>query len=112
MLVSEVFSGSKQKIQERGWYQGAINGPDGEVCLIGAIQLTMREAQLPTEQQSVLLPPIYNTLHTLIANRTGGEERAWAIGEWNDDPARTVDEVLELLDEAANTAKEKHVASV
>ena len=67
----------------RGWHQGRSEGPDKSVCLLGAVGCALRG--------SAYMWPEVEELDRLFPSL--GDH--WVdISRWNDNPARTFDEVL------------------
>lgn len=81
----------RENLLTRGWAQTAgeyLNEETGEVCLVGALLI----------DQTVYLV----ALEYLAA--AAGVEDASQLDDWNDDPARTLDEVLAVYDRAIAAA--------
>jgi hypothetical protein len=78
-------------IEERGWYQGGWYGGHGEVCLVAAL----REA---IEDHAVFWATA-EALADVVAPgwRHSDPRPTWSLADWQDEPARTVEEVLGLL---------------
>jgi hypothetical protein len=100
--VAHVLRGAKHAISNRGWGQGASEGPDGQICFDGA--LTFAVLGVPQPDRDLVAPDEYDLLNAArnVIDRTLDERHgdlSWLV-EWNDALGRTVDEVLALLDEA------------
>ncbi len=101
--MKEVFARAREIIEERGWTQRKVVDDDGCVCLDGAVRLACggREERGRDCMRYIHLPDIgdhpeyYRARKQLTSHLGGGFEY------WNDEPERTVDEVLELLNELA-----------
>lgn len=90
MKPSEVALAAKDVILDHGWVQGDFFGPNGEVCLSAAIRMVGWQ-----EGDSLV--------HKAVRARTGLD----AAFRWNDQPGRTKQEVLDLLDDVARDLKEQ-----
>lgn len=80
----------------RGWTQGTYEDTEGRVCLGGASWVAAESWR----DFSAAVTALFNALP---ADVTCGTTREWAticIGDWNDHPARTFDEVLRVAKEA------------
>lgn len=90
-----LFAEAADIVEERGWWQGHYFGPNGEVCLIGACLAAQtgarRSADLPADFR---FGWVEDALEPLLG-------RWGRSAVWNDDPARTKDEVVALLRQAA-----------
>ncbi len=76
-------------IQQHGWCQGEAFGPNGTVCMLGALDKTRGHAITYLKAIDRLIPLI------------GGIP----INRWNDAEGRTKDEVITKLREAAYLGK-------
>ncbi len=89
-------------IKERGWHQGELVGPNGEVCIAGSVRAafgTLTEA---------FGPPLVSAMKTVAPMPTGLED----VGPspWNDDPSRTIEDVYLALKYAAADWDAEHDA--
>jgi hypothetical protein len=99
---------AKAEIQRRGWYQGGfaesadpLDLPDCRVCIGGAILAAATGNPWPTVHgERVALRALLRLDQRLgPGRRLLREPRYWVIGEWNDDPERSIEDVYALLDE-------------
>ena len=91
----EVLEHMKENLFERGWCQGQLELETGEVCLSGALAtLTNYEEYYALFALSTALDSIHKAI--------GGA----SIPGWNDEPGRTFNEVIEVIDKAAIIIKE------
>ena len=87
--------GIAHELITRGWHQGHREGPDGSVCLMGAAwkasgienPLEYSRSTVGQYQNVALRQAIMVNSHFIGAS---------IVSEWNDDPARTYDEVLRV----------------
>lgn len=101
MKTSELLRKAADEIRRRGWHQGDY-GSDPEaakncmVCSRGAINAVATGD-----------PWVYNIAADKAAKGLYSTLRHDALGivRWNDDPDRTVEEVLEKFEEAARAAE-------
>src|SRR6267142_6886963 len=70
-------------LEQRGWCKGSLMNASGQVCVVGAIQLTA--CSLKEKDDALQL------LHKTLG----------LVGTWNDAPERTKDEVTDKLREIA-----------
>lgn len=75
---------AKSVLLERGWRQGACSGGSVSVCLVIALE------------HATLARTDYNAVDRAV--EAMGFENAYDAMVWNDDPDRTVEEVLERMD--------------
>lgn len=82
MTPAEILARAAQIIEERGWRQGELGDPDiGPRCVLGAVN----NVRCGT--------PRYAKAIGLIQEQIGTNR----IAEWNDDPSRTLPQVLAML---------------
>lgn len=85
--IKEQAAKAAQYIRDHGWFQGNYYGPDGCVCVLGAIR-----AATGQDDSCALVK--------LAAIRAGVSR--YDLDTWNDEKGRTKEEVLNLLDGIAN----------
>ena len=86
--VAEVLNAAADLIEKRGWCQHLAFDPDGRHCALGAIWA--QRCPGPLEREAV----------AAVRRATGSP----FVGEWNDAPQRTKEEVVEALRKAAALA--------
>jgi hypothetical protein len=99
MKPSEIIRASKNVMFERGWNQGGYMGPDGSVCVRGALRIAAFGEICP----DVLVDADYRLLdraERYIRLSVPGRN----IAGWNDTPGRTFSEVIDVLDLAEKRA--------
>ena len=112
LTLPQVYRRAVEVLDERGWYQGYYVDPEGcKVCVAGALAVVLGgtptsedadgpEVIWPAGQDGKALRNYwYRTVDGLAAVVPGG------IGQWNDAPRRTVEEVKAALLRAAEEAE-------
>ena len=103
MKTSEVLRKAADEIRRRGWHQGA-NGsnfgdkPNCSVCAVGAIRATLSGGD-PFDSVDFRLESALGDAVAVAASASDSLHR------WNDDPERTVEEVLDAFEKAAVAAE-------
>ena len=94
-MADTVYARAAELIAERGWRQGSVeNVDDACLCLMDAVVLALSGD--PAEAWAPQTEAAWYALRDLLVKR-----RALAMPmQWNDQPGRTVDEVLALLTQA------------
>ena len=106
--AAEVLRDAKGVLERNGWLQGHYfddrqfrAGTPAEacrVCLYGALNLAAGNGpHRPLEAAHPVMLAVY-----AVIDASGDWD---GVGGWNDEPGRTVDEVLALLDEAIERAE-------
>lgn len=88
-----IWARAKAVLEQRGWHQGDFgsNPSDLEncrVCIAGAVNVAC--GRIPWDDEWPASRDVFERLN--------GEVPQAFISMWNDEPARTVDDVYELLD--------------
>jgi hypothetical protein len=82
-------------LERDGWCQGELHSPDGKHCMIGAFDLSVFELDLSFSDGYTVRQKAMNAIKTKIG--------AAHIPTWNDQVARTKEEVIAKLREAAQS---------
>jgi hypothetical protein len=107
--IQTILIGAAQIIRNRGWCRGTLLDERGAVCLLSAIFVASTgkpaAAFYGEQDHDALTIAAWEVVEDLINARYGQRgESSLTIPGWNDLPARTVDDVLALLDDAAAVA--------
>ena len=102
--IQELAVEMKAVLQESGWHQGAMRGPDGSLDILGA-----RDMALFGKLGDVPDHPLRFDFNRVAFGLLGGDVSS--LSTWNDASGRTLDDVLALLDQIASlTDGEVHQA--
>ena len=88
--VADIFDGAADLIERHGWCKGVAKDERGRLCAIGALH----DAAMLT-----------HCAFGFMAEGQLEEELGRSVAEWNDEPVRTVQEVLDALRAAAKVAR-------
>lgn len=89
-------------IKERGWHQGGLSGPNGEVCMGQALF----EAGIEMERWAD------RCLEEAIQRVAPFPANGWSLVPiWQDDPSRTIEDVFLALKHAAADWDAEHLES-
>ena len=107
--VPVILIGAAQIIKNRGWCRGTLLDERGAVCLLSAIFVSSTGKPAAVfygeQEHDPLTCAAWEVVENLINARYGERnESRLTIPGWNDQPARTIDDVLELLEDAAAVA--------
>ncbi len=117
--TSELLWEAKDYLEAHGWVQGKLQKGES-VCAMGAVNAVCIGmvhpqgqdwlAELDEENVSLRRDRVYSAL---MARINEGYEWKWKYGDdgtqvanWNDDPGRTAEEVLELFEKTAIAMEE------
>lgn len=96
MKSSGILQLARQRLVDTGWRQGSMGLPEGPNCAMGAVYFSDQTA----EQSLPLRSKAYNYMIDTIPMTDYGD----IIAKWNDAPERTLEEVLQMFDEAISMA--------
>jgi len=88
MTVAETLNAAADYLEQHGWCQGQMFGPDDSVCAVGAIAEVTR-ADTDYDHYS-------EALEVAMSYVGGGP-----VSQWNDAPGRTKEDVIAMLRAAA-----------
>jgi hypothetical protein len=100
--MADTLDNAADYIENHGWVQGVLYGPGSRVCAMGALRRTLGTPdpeRLPEEPLVALLDGAG------IAPDECDEELTAVVAGWNDDPARTKQEVLDAFRRAARVER-------
>ncbi|MDP7733687.1 DUF6197 family protein [Mycobacterium paragordonae] len=115
MDILEILKNAKIELKNRGWGQGDLMKPNGNVCLLGAIGLASGNVEaVEQEDHGVFEGEGPAAAAALVVAQALGfrSDDAWFTPEpcevvynYNDETGRTEDDVLEALDKAIDSLK-------
>lgn len=89
----EVLDGAAKAIEEQGWCQHMMQNAEGNLCLMGGLLHGARQTQCPGFYEAA------QAVEDQVKQQTG----ASLVALWNDEPGRSVEDVLLLLKRAKET---------
>lgn len=107
--VARVLDDAADLIERDGWCQRQLGTPDGRVCTMGAIAKTLGCYETQPSGFGAWGNDYHVTALVQSSNRALVEvieadpALLWPVPAWNDDPARTKQEVLDALRAAAKS---------
>ena len=107
MTAHEILIAAKQELLTRGWHQGGLLDPvTGAVCALGAMSCAVGALSLAGLRALEGFDRATFCLQNAL-----GVEPVWGIGAWNDEPARTPEEVLQAFDRAIALAETREAVT-
>ena len=107
MTAHEILIAAKAELLTRGWHQGAFqNAETGEVCALGALNRAAcgQPLMMLLTDEGVR---VHMRAWQLLESAIGCAE----VHVWNDDPARTPEEVLAAFDRAIALAETREAVT-
>lgn len=90
MTPTEMLAAVARLIESHGWCQGRYSDEDGRLCVLGAFR------RLPGGQQVGALSAALEAVYLEVE----GETEDGQVGTWNDQPGRTKEEVIAMVQNA------------
>ncbi len=92
---------AKTELLERGWCQNHLLDGEGRVCLVGSFMKALDAKSTTWIDHYGQIVPLINS----VAEAT--DLGSWSgLVDWNNDPIRTADDVIQALDETIIYLKE------
>lgn len=98
--VADKLREAREYLVRHGWNRNGYEGPDGSVCMMGAVNAVVGSSPYDGEREDII-GPMRGLL--LRGAETSVPYPAW----WNDAPERTQAEVLAAFDKAIALAEEQ-----
>lgn len=107
--VPTVLIGAAHILQNRGWCRGKLIDEDGALCLLSAIFVAstgkVASCFYSQDDHDELTKAAWSVVEDLINARYGQiGVGTLTIPGWNDQPSRTIEDVFQILDDAAAVA--------
>jgi len=110
--IANIVQRARLVIDNYGWTQRAYGNTDGQVCCIGALIQSFdnntpdyRAVKLNVEQTNMAIIAVGEQLHGNLNDRYAAPDDAnvWyhhdLISEWNDEPERSKQDIIDLLEQ-------------
>ena len=111
MTAHEILIAAKQELLTRGWAQGgAEHYATGEVCVMGALGYALYGKALGSLMFTGVDEASEYFKQAACPHASG--EAYTVVALWNDDPARTPEEVLDAFDRAIALAETREAVTV
>lgn len=101
MTVKEVLLGAAQVLETRGWCQKQYVDKRGCCCMSGAMQFAMGFDPRTDDMWRSDMSRIWLEAIAAVESQMGAMD---TVIRWNDQQGRTVEEVLSVLEKAAEAA--------
>lgn len=102
MKLSEILTNARGVVSN-GWCQGAYYDGNGSYCSIGALSKALQSSPQVLEGERYREAYMYLNNHLPALGFDNGQD----VVDFNDDPATTQQDVLNLFDKAIASAEEK-----
>lgn len=93
--IADDLEGTRALLFERGWQRGRFVGTNGQLCIIGAIKVTV-EGERPNWNECG--PERVFALCAALADQLPPGAGPCDVADWQDRPERRFDEVVDLID--------------
>lgn len=100
LIPSEALMSIRQAIWKRGWAQGELITPEGKMCLRGGFVYLYQKGYFTLGDGLIAMQYLRDEVQ--MGN---GDSRDWNFIYWNNEPRRTLADVLRVLENCANRAR-------
>lgn len=100
LIPSEILFSMRESLWKMGWTQGTLQTTEGHMCLRGAMLYLSRKGYVSNDDLQIVSQYMHDE-----ARRRGGDGSQYNYIYWNNDPKRTLAEVLKLLEDCGNRAR-------
>lgn len=100
LIPSEILFAMRESLWKMGWTQGTLQTTEGHMCLRGAMLYLSRKGYVSNDDLQIVSQYMHDE-----ARRRGGDGSQYNYIYWNNDPKRTLAEVLKLLEDCGNRAR-------
>lgn len=100
LLPSQTLFAMRQLIADVGWAKGELKTADGRLCLRGAIVELVQAGAVHDDDAQIACQFLHNEVRM-----KNGDSQKYNFIYWNNDPRRTLAEVLKVLEDSGNRAR-------
>ncbi|AXH67388.1 hypothetical protein SEA_WOFFORD_254 [Streptomyces phage Wofford] len=100
LTPSEILFAMHGALWKIGWTQGVLRDNEGRMCLRGALIYMNLKGHVHPDDLNIVAEYLHNE-----TRRKNGDSRQYNFIYWNNDPKRTLGDVLKLLEDCKNRAK-------
>lgn len=99
--IGQILSGAARYMRECGWCRGKMADEHGRVCALGAITRAMLGLDHLSYTES--RRAYHAAVKRLRKQLPDSMPMGWTVAQWNDGVAKSADEVIAKLEEAARS---------
>lgn len=100
LIPSEVLMAIREAIWKRGWAQGELITPEGKMCLRGGFVYLYQKGYFTRADGLIAMQYLRDEVQRLNQDCSD-----WNFIHWNNEPRRTLADVLRVLENCANRAR-------
>jgi hypothetical protein len=100
LIPSEALMAIREAIWKRGWTQGELITPEGKMCLRGGFVYLYQKNLFTLADGLIAMQYLRDEIRM-----KNGDNRDWNFIYWNNEPRRTLADVLRVLENCANRAR-------
>ena len=100
-MIQNILRDTKHILEQHGWIQESYGNPETGYCLEGALDCAIASVDLSSDRISgaeMVHPFMRMAIEEITGLPTLLSHRGWNLVLWNDDPLRTYEEVIKVLD--------------
>ena len=100
LIPSEVLFAMRQSLWKMGWTQGVLRDTEGRMCLRGAMVYINTKGHAHNDDLQIAAQYLHNEVR-----RKNGDAQKYNFIYWNNDPKRTLADILKILEDCGNRAR-------
>lgn len=100
LLPSEILFAIRTSLWKMGWTQGTLKDSEGRMCLRGGFVYLYGKGYFHNDDGQIAAQFLHDEVR-----RKNGDARKYNFIYWNNDPKRTLTEVLKILEDCGNRAR-------
>lgn len=100
LIPSEILFAMRQSLWKMGWTQGVLRDTEGRMCLRGAMVYINTKNHAHNDDLQIAAQYLHDEVR-----RKNGDARQYNFIYWNNDPKRTLAEILKILEDCGNRAR-------
>lgn len=100
LVPSEILFAMRQSLWKMGWTQGVLQNAEGHMCLRGAMVYINIKGHAHNDDLQIAAQYLHDEVR-----RKNGDARQYNFIYWNNEPRRTLAEILKILEDCGNRAR-------
>lgn len=100
LTPSEILFAMRQGLWKMGWTQGVLKDDEGRMCLRGAMVYLNLKGHTHIDDLQIAAQYLHDEVR-----RKNGDAQKYNFIYWNNDPKRTLADILKILEDCGNRAK-------
>jgi hypothetical protein len=100
LIPSQILFAMRDSLWRMGWTQGTLQTAEGHMCLRGALVYLYGKGYFHNDDGQIAAQYLHDEVQ-----RKNGDSQKYNFIYWNNDPKRTLSEILKVLEDSGNRAR-------